>query len=138
MSRLAIIAPTADFAATKRFGERCHVRDNAIVLESVELAGAAIAALHFIGYPDDTMLVAQRTQLLPIFGRGLDDAAATLNGFQHYDADLRIGDKQALDRVNIAERNLQHIVRELELTAIEWPSVIDSTPLVFPWKEFSA
>ena len=89
------------------------------MFERIELARPAKAALHFVGDPQHAILVAQRPQLLPIFGGRRNDAAAALHCFKHNGADGRIGFEQSLDRVNVAERHFQRVLHQLEVAPVK-------------------
>ncbi|MNL31633.1 hypothetical protein D3C87_1534310 [compost metagenome] len=89
------------------------------MFEGVEAARAAIAALHFVSHPQDAIAIAERAQLLPVFGRRLDDAATALDRLKHDDADLRIGLEGFLNGRDIGEGNTDRVVNELEIGAVE-------------------
>src|SRR5690606_25312450 len=101
------------------FGRRRKVRHNAIVLEGVEAARAAIAALHLVGYPDDAVPVAEDAQRGPEGRIGLDDTATALYRLKYDSADLRVGAEGVLHRLAVAEGHAHRIVGKAEFTAVE-------------------
>ncbi len=111
-------------ATTKRLGKGSDIRNDTIMLECIELAGAAKTALHFVRHPDHAILIAKLAQLLPEGSIGLNDSAAALNGFQHNNANFRIRTERVFNGINIAERHANRIIDQLEITAVK-PTIGD-------------
>ncbi len=77
--------------ATQRLGQGEDVGGHAVRGAPEQLAGAAQAGLHLVEDQDGAVLVAQRPQSRQVAGRGLADAALTLDRLHHHGGDAVLG-----------------------------------------------